>query len=130
MTRYDLEYKGVTCVAVDWEADPPQFVFKYKGFTIGYVQKRYISQSADTDHIRCAIEQFLEDYMEKYEMSNLGIAGFEQYSELSEPLPEPNVGNCKRCVNKHNCGNKNKREASWCERYRPRNKNKRRKERR
>lgn len=41
-----------------------------------------------------------------------------EYSELYEPLPEPNIGNCKRCVNKHNCGNKNKREARWCERYR------------
>lgn len=37
----------------------------------------------------------------------------------SNDIPEPNVGNCKRCVNKHNCGNKNKREASWCEKYRP-----------
>ena len=93
MTKYDLEYKGVTCIAVDWEADPPIFAFKYKGFSITYKQKRYISQSADTDHIRCVIEQFLEDYGEKYEMSNLGIAGFEQYHPYV-PLPlsiEPNA---------------------------------------
>ena len=127
MTKYDLEYKGVTCTAVEWEADPPQFVFKYKGFTIGYVQKRYISQSADTDHIRCAIEQFLEDYEEKFEMCNLGV--FDQYSALCDFMPEPNVGNCKRCVNKHNCGNKNKKEASWCERYRPEIKRKKGKKR-
>lgn len=94
MDKYDLEYKGVTCIAVDWEADPPRFVFKYKGFTIGYVQKRYISQSADTDHIRCAINQFLENYGEKYEMSNLGIAGFEKFHAYDNTLPttiEPNA---------------------------------------
>ena len=95
MTKYDLEHKGVTCIAVDWESDPPQYVFKYKGFTIGYVQKRYISQSADTDHIRCAIEQFLEDYGEKYEMSNLGMAGFERfheyYNNILPPSIEPNA---------------------------------------
>lgn len=52
----------------------------------------------------------------------------EEYSEImSEPLPAPNVGNCKRCVNKSNCGNKNKKEASWCDRYRPEMKKKRRK---
>lgn len=43
----------------------------------------------------------------------------EYYDEYYEPILEPNIGNCKRCVNKHNCGNKNKREASWCEKYRP-----------
>ena len=95
MTKYDLEYKGVTCIAADWEAEPYKFVFKYKGFTIGYVQKRCISQSADTDHIRCVIEQFLEDYGEKYEMSNLGIAGFEKfhaYDDITLPTTiEPNA---------------------------------------
>ena len=43
----------------------------------------------------------------------------EVYGESYEPLPDPNVGNCKRCVHKSNCGNKNKREASWCDKYRP-----------
>lgn len=95
MTKYDLEYKGVTCIAVDWEAEPYKFVFKYKGFTIGYVQKRYISQSADTDHIRCVIEQFLEDYEEKYEMSGFGMAGFNpnEYAVGNKPYTtiEPNA---------------------------------------
>ncbi len=62
MDKYNLEYKGVTCTAVDWESNPYKFVFQYKGFSYVFEQKRYISQSADTDHIRCAIEQFLEGY--------------------------------------------------------------------
>lgn len=37
----------------------------------------------------------------------------------------PNVGNCKKCVNRSGCGNKNKKEASWCEKYRPEIKTKR-----
>ena len=60
MTRYDLEYKGVTCIGVEWNAEPPLFSFIYKGRHHIFEQKRYISQSADTDHIRCAINQFLE----------------------------------------------------------------------
>lgn len=45
----------------------------------------------------------------------------EYYDEYCAPLPEvePHVGNCKRCVNKSHCGNKNKREANWCDKYRP-----------
>ena len=43
----------------------------------------------------------------------------DEYYYLFNDIPEPNIGKCKRCVNKHNCGNKNKREASWCEKYRP-----------
>lgn len=62
MTKYNLEHKGVTCTAVDWESHPYKFVFLYNGKEFIFEQKRYISQSADTDHIRCVIEQFLEDY--------------------------------------------------------------------
>ena len=95
MTKYDLEYKGVTCIAAEWEAEPPRFVFKYKGFTIGYVQKRYISQSADTDHIRCVIEQFLEDYEEKYELIagvEVGFEKFHAYDDITLPTSiEPNA---------------------------------------
>lgn len=60
MSKYNLEYKGVTCKRAVWEMDPPVFLFVYKGKRYLFEQKRYISQSADNDHIRCAIEQFLE----------------------------------------------------------------------
>lgn len=53
----------------------------------------------------------------------------EGYYETYEPLPDPNLGNCKRCVNRRNCGNKNKREARWCDKYRPEIKNKKGKRR-
>lgn len=61
MTNYDLEYRGVVCIAADWESTPYKFVFLYKGHTYIFEQKRDIRQNADTDHIRCVIEQFLED---------------------------------------------------------------------
>ena len=57
-TPYDLEYKGVVCLGVDWEKYEFVFVFRKKIFY--YTQKGYISCSADTDHIRCAIEEFKE----------------------------------------------------------------------
>ena len=53
----------------------------------------------------------------------------EEYYESSELIPEPNIGNCKRCVNRRNCGHKNKVEASWCDKYRPEIKNKKGKRR-
>lgn len=62
--KYDLEYKGVRCYGVQWKADPPLFAFIYEGRDHIFEQTRYISQTADTDHIRCAIDQFLE-VMEK-----------------------------------------------------------------
>ncbi len=61
MTNYDLEYRGVTCIAADWETTPYKFTFLYKGHTYLFEQKREIWRNADTDHIRCVIEQFLED---------------------------------------------------------------------
>ena len=64
----------------------------------------------------------------------------EEYGESCEVERNFNIGNCKRCVNKSSCGtkpslykckgqNKNKKEASWCDRYRPEIKKKRGKRR-
>lgn len=49
----------------------------------------------------------------------------DEYDVIIDPATRFNIGNCKRCVNKSNCGNKNKREADWCDRYRPEMKRKR-----
>ena len=93
MTRYDLEYKGVYCLGVEWGTDPPLYAFVYRGRRYIFEQKRYISQSADTDHIKYAILQFLEEAERINEMSNLGIAGFKQYHPtVALPLLiEPNA---------------------------------------
>lgn len=54
----------------------------------------------------------------------------EYYDEIRiDHIPSFNLGNCKRCVNKSHCGNKNKKEASWCDKYRPEIKNKKGKKR-
>lgn len=62
LDKYNLEHKGVVCRTVDWEAD--EFTLEYIGRTYIFKPIRYISQSADTDHIRCVINQFLEKYDE------------------------------------------------------------------
>lgn len=58
MTEYDLEYQGVKCTGVDW--DMKLFQFEYKNETHLWIQTDDIRCTADTDHIRCVIEdQFL-----------------------------------------------------------------------
>lgn len=61
MTNYELEYRGVVCIAAYWETTPYKFAFFYNERIYMFEQKRDIRQCADTDHIRCAIDQFLED---------------------------------------------------------------------
>lgn len=61
MTNYHLTYRGVTCIDADWESTPYKFIFLYKGHIYYFAQKREIWRNADTDHIRCVIDQFLED---------------------------------------------------------------------
>ena len=58
MDNYELTYKDVLCRKVDWSTET--FVFVYKGFTFKYVQKYPVKTSADTDHIRCVISEFLK----------------------------------------------------------------------
>lgn len=56
--KYDIEYMGVKCTGVEWERDVFYFTKDRQNYT--YMQTEYISSSADTDHIRCVIEeQFL-----------------------------------------------------------------------
>lgn len=59
--KYDLEYMGVRCTGVEWKYPLDDiFYFVKEGKTYAFTQKEYISCCADTDHIRCVIEdQFL-----------------------------------------------------------------------
>ena len=59
MMDYNLKFKGVTCLAVDWESET--FVLDYRDKVYNFKPIRYISQTADSDHIRCVIDQFLEE---------------------------------------------------------------------
>lgn len=67
VSHYSLTYKGVLCFAVNWNADPYIFYFKIGDIIYSYKQPRYIESSADTDHIRIAIDMFLEYLSEKEE---------------------------------------------------------------
>lgn len=58
MDKYNLEYHGVKCVGVDW--DMQLFHFEYQGEQHLWFQTDAIDCNADTDHIRCVIDnQFL-----------------------------------------------------------------------
>ena len=63
-TEYNLEYEDVLCKGVDWEAY--EFILVFKGKIFNYIQKGNISCSADTDHIRCVIEEFKQNLMEQF----------------------------------------------------------------
>lgn len=63
ITKYDLEYKGVKCTGVDWENDI--FFLTLAGEKHEYTPEEWISCSADTDHIRCVISEFVEKIKEK-----------------------------------------------------------------
>ena len=110
MTKYDLEYGGVTCIAVDWEAEPHKFVFIYKGDTYVYEQKGYISMSADTDHIRCVIKSFVDD-IERHKMSNLGIAGFDKFHAYDNITLPPTIEPSAKYQPKRSQKIKNKRKG-------------------
>jgi hypothetical protein len=57
-TDYNLKYKEVHCLSVDW--DKKEFDFLYKKHLFKYKQECEINASADTDHIRMAIDMFLK----------------------------------------------------------------------
>ena len=63
IAEYDLEYKGVKCTGVNWEDDVFYLTLAGKEYT--YTPEEWISCSADTDHIRCVIEEFIEKIKEK-----------------------------------------------------------------
>lgn len=63
--KYRVEYDGVVCTEVNWGTK--EFCFTFKGKEYKYTQQGDISCNADTDHIRCVIEEFKEDLMKKEE---------------------------------------------------------------
>ena len=65
LDKYDLKYDDVLCTAVNWETR--EFYFTFKGKEYKYKQQGDISCNADTDHIRCVIEEFKENLMKNLE---------------------------------------------------------------
>lgn len=57
ITEYSLTFKEVTCIGVDWEKKV--FIFLINGIEYIHEQKEDFSCSADTDHIRCVIDEFI-----------------------------------------------------------------------
>ena len=62
-SAYDLEYKGVRCVEVNWEKQ--LFTLVVNGEKVVYQQPHYIESSADTDHIRIVIDLYLDELAQK-----------------------------------------------------------------
>lgn len=65
--KYRVEYDGVVCTEVNWETK--EFYFTFKGKEYKYKQQGDVSCNADTDHVRCVIEEFKENLMKKEENS-------------------------------------------------------------
>ena len=63
--KYRVEYDSVVCTEVNWETK--EFYFTFEGKEYKYKQQGDISCNADTDHIRCVIEEFKENLMKKEE---------------------------------------------------------------
>lgn len=63
--KYDIEYRGVTCIGVDWGKGIFNFIKDGKEYE--FKQTRGIFCRADTDHIRCVIEdQFLPFWKDQH----------------------------------------------------------------
>lgn len=62
-TPYDLEYKGIRCVEVNWEKG--LFTLLVNGEKVVYEQPHYIESSADTDHIRIIIDLYLNELSQR-----------------------------------------------------------------
>lgn len=73
MTEYNVKYLGVLCTGAEWNyKEPNKFLFTYCGRNFEFTQQQEISCSADTDHIRCVIEeQFLPWWRSDYALKNL-----------------------------------------------------------
>ena len=62
MNKYNITHKGITCTDVDWETDT--FYLEYKGIKYIYKSLGKVSCCADTDHIRCIIEESIPALLE------------------------------------------------------------------
>jgi hypothetical protein len=63
ITKYNEYYNDVRCTGVDWE----NLIFEltYNGYSYSYKQQGIIHSSADTDHIKMLIGEFLTWYGKK-----------------------------------------------------------------
>lgn len=127
MDKYNLEYKGVICTGADWEKDPYEFELTYKGKVYLYKQKRYISQSADTDHIRCVIKQFLEDVPPRTQFERIKAMSIDEMAEFFARRKKPDFppspcyvcefDRAAVCINMNNCDEAHKAKVykEWLE---------------
>lgn len=90
--KYRVEYDGVVCTEVNWETK--EFYFTFKGKEYKYKQQGDISCNADTDHIRCVIEEFKEDLMKKEEnnMENYIVINGKKTELTKEQLKQLGIG--------------------------------------
>lgn len=84
MTKYDLQYNNVKCTGVDWEKKI--FCFEIAGKTYIHHQKKDISCNADTDHIRCVIDEFIEDIKDKLFLQFLNDEWFQEFINKGEDI--------------------------------------------
>lgn len=82
ITKYDLHYNNVKCIGVDWENKI--FHFEIAGKSYIHKQKGCISCSADTDHIRCVIDEFINDIKDELFLKFLNEELFQEFINKGE----------------------------------------------
>ena len=56
---YEIQHNDVRCISVDWERDV--YIFEVAGKYVGYKPTHYISAETEEEHIRKAIDMYLDE---------------------------------------------------------------------
>ena len=74
MSEYNIKHNDVHCIGVDW--NKKEFTFIYKKHMFDYKQEGIVSCTADTDHIRVVIDEFLLNLNRKAEEKLFEVLDF------------------------------------------------------
>lgn len=84
-SKYDIEYMGVKCTEVEWN-EPIYIIFHFvkDGKTYHFISRKHYDCSADTDHIRCVIEEEFLPYWKDEHIKHLEAKNAELKARLAE----------------------------------------------
>lgn len=90
ISKYDIEYMGVKCTEVEWN-EPIYTIFHFvkDGKTYNFVSKKHYDCSADTDHIRCVIEEEFLPYWKDEHIKQLETKNDELKARLEKAVELP-----------------------------------------
>lgn len=94
MSEYNIKHNNVHCTNVDW--DKKEFTFIYKKQIFTYIQENEICATADTDHIRVAIDMFLLNLNRNMTNNAMAVLAYVQKTmdDMQEAMSENEVEDC------------------------------------